>query len=372
VIDTLSKFFSQNDIQGSIFIENGAVRFAKEAQWLSGTFIKLGQVKLYSVGSYENQQHDVVFHNNKIMMTGCLLHYLSVSGNKSHLRASLTRWIGNEIQYWVKGSLTLSESDMMGVGWQCDNVGLPFSFRSITFSGNGNPFGLDVQAEADFPLVVEECDFSDYAVGIMQSGGLLKMSCSQFSQLSDGMVLLNGTSLIMNDGAGNNAFDDNDRHIVFNEVTAPGFSNGGNWFGTANQYAIYGLLQVSDTDTFLDWSGNDWSGSSVYVESYLQSEPNDLFVNAIDFSPMQTFLRCHSSDGDVKLRPLALIAEDSLNEFEGTQRYTVYDAKGQLLVYNWDEFEFKKWLAQDRVVAGLYVVLVQTTGKTQIKKWLIP
>ncbi len=372
VIDTLSKFFSQNDIQGSIFIENGAVRFAKEAQWFNGTFIKLGKVKLYSVGSYENQQQDVVFHNNKIMMTDCLLHYLSVSGNKSHLRASSTRWIGNEIQYWVKGSLTLSESDMMGVGWQCDNVGLPFSFRSITFSGNGNPFGLDVQAEADFPLVVEECDFSDYAVGIMQSGGLLKMSCSQFSQLSDGMVLLNGTSLIMNDGAGNNAFDDNDRHIVFNEVTAPGFSNGGNWFGTANQYAIYGLLQVSDTDTFLDWSGNDWSGSSVYVESYLQSEPNDLFVNAIDLSPMQTFLGCHSSDGDVKLRPMALIAEDSLNEFEGTQRYTVYDAKGQLLVYNWDEFEFKKWLAQDRVVAGLYVVLVQTTGKTQIKKWLIP
>ena len=186
------------------------------------------------------------------------------------------------------------------------------------------------------------------------------------------MVLLNGTSLIMNDGAGNNAFDDNDRHIVFNEVTAPGFSNGGNWFGTANQYAIYGLLQVSDSDTFMDWSGNDWSGSSVYVESYLQSEPNDLFVNAIDLSPMQTFLGCHSSDGDVKLRPMALIAEDSLNEFEGTQRYTVYDAKGQLLVYNLDEFEFKKWLAQDRVVAGLYVVLVQTTGKTQIKKWHIP
>ncbi len=372
VIDTLSKFFSQNDIQGAIFIRNGAVRFEKEAQWINGTFIKLEKVKLYSVGSYENQQQDVVFQNNKVLMSSCLWHHLSARGNKSHLRASSTRWIGNEVQHWVKGSLTVSESDMLGVGWKCDNVGLPFSFRSITFSGNGNPKGLEVVGDSNAPLVVEECNFSDYAVGIFQNGGVLKMSCSQFSQLSDGVILLNGTSLNMNDGAGSNAFDDNDRHIVFNEVFYPGILNGGNWFGLANQYAIYGLLIVPTSDAVMDWSGNDWSGTAIYVESYLQSEPNELSVNAIQLAPMQTFHPCHELGGDVKLMPIDSNSEVPAGSIDENHTYTVYDTKGQQLIRGSNDLEYKKWFDQNTLASGLYLVLIQTTYKTYVEKLLIP
>lgn len=371
-IETMSNFFSHNDFQGSVFIENGAVRFEKDAQWRNQTLLKLEKVKLYAVGSYENQQFDVVFQNNKILMTGCIWHHLSVCGSKSHLRSNGTRWIGNEIQQWVKGSLTITESDMIGVGWECESVDLPFSFRSVTFSGNGNPFGMRVLGLETAPLVIEECDFSDYELGLSQSGGVLKVACSRFGQLSDAMLLLNGTLLIMNDGAGGNAFENNSRHIVFNEVSSPGLINGGNWFGSANQFAIYGLLTVPSPGAIMDWSGNDWLGNTVYVESYFQSEPNELSVNAIALAPMQPFQSCKKESGDVKLKPIVSSAQPFFGDVQDMARYAIYDARGQLLVSNLDDLEYKEWCSKDGVASGLYIVLVEASNKIQVEKLLIP
>ena len=371
-IDTMSIFFSHNDFQGSVFIENGAVRFEKDAQWRNQTLVKLENVKLYAVGSDENEQFDVVFQNNKIMMTSCIWHHLSVCGSKSHLRSSGTRWIGNEIQQWVKGSLTITESDMIGVGWECEFVDLPFSFRNVTFSGNGNPFGMRVFGLNTAPLVIEECDFSDYELGLSQSGGVLKVACSRFGQLSDAMLLLNGTRLIMNDGAGGNAFENNNRHIVFNEVSSPGLLNGGNWFGSSTQFAIYGLLTVSSPGAIMDWSGNDWLGNTVYVESYFQSEPNELSVNAIELAPMQPFQSCHVVGEDVKSKPTASSAQVIFEDEQDMARYAVYDARGQLLVRDLDELAYKEWCSKDGVASGLYIVLVEASNKIQVEKLLIP
>jgi hypothetical protein len=329
-------------------------------------------VKLYAVGSDENEQFDVVFQNNKIMMTSCIWHHLSVCGSKSHLRSSGTRWIGNEIQQWVKGSLTITESDMIGVGWECEFVDLPFSFRNVTFSGNGNPFGMRVFGLNTAPLVIEECDFSDYELGLSQSGGVLKVACSRFGQLSDAMLLLNGTRLIMNDGAGGNAFENNNRHIVFNEVSSPGLLNGGNWFGSSTQFAIYGLLTVSSPGAIMDWSGNDWLGNTVYVESYFQSEPNELSVNAIELAPMQPFQSCQVVGEDVKLKPTASSAQVIFEDEQDMARYAVYDARGQLLVRDLDELAYKEWCSKDGVASGLYIVLVEASNKIQVEKLLIP
>jgi hypothetical protein len=371
-IDSMSNFFSQNDYQGSVFIENGAVRFEKDAQWFNQTLVKLEKAKLYAVGSYENEQCDVVFQNNKVMMTGCIWHHLSVCGLKSHLRSNTTRWIGNEIQQWVKGSLTITESDMIGVGWECEFVELPFSFRNVTFSGNGNPFGMRVIGLNNAPLVIEECDFSDYDLGLFQSGGELKVACSRFSQLSDAMVLLNGTSLIMNNGAGRNAFQDNNRHIVFNEVSSPGLFNGGNWFGSANQYAIYGLLTVPISGAIMDWSGNDWLGNMIYVESYFQPEPNELSVNAIALAPTQPFESCKKESGDVKLNLTESNTQGIFGDAQEIAKFAVYDARGQLLIRDLDALQFREWRSKDGVASGFYIVLLEERNKIQVEKLLIP
>jgi hypothetical protein len=261
---------------------------------------------------------------------------------------------------------------MIGVGWECESVDLPFSFRSVTFSGNGNPFGMRVLGLETAPLVIEECDFSDYELGLSQSGGVLKVACSRFGQLSDAMLLLNGTLLIMNDGAGGNAFENNNRHIVFNEVSSPSLINGGNWFGSANDFAIYGLLTVPTPGAIMDWSGNDWLGNAVYVESYFQSEPNELSVNAIAMAPMQPFQPCKKESGYVKLKPTVSSAQPFFGDVQDIATYAVYDVRGQLLVRDLDDLEYKEWCSKDGVASGLYIVLVEGSSKKQVEKLLIP
>ncbi len=371
-IDSASKFFSHNDFQGAIFIKNGAFRFENGSQWYCQALLDMDRVKLYSVGAYENQQIDVVFQNNRIMMSGCLWYHLSVCGIKSHLRCIASKWVGNEIQDWLMGSLTISESDMLGVGWRCEAVGLPFSYRSVTFSGNGSPIGLKVKGLVNAPLSVEDCDFSDYEIGIEQSGGALKMACSRLSHLFDGMVLINGVQLTMNNGAGSNAFDNNDYHIVFNEVSPPDLLNGGNWFGLANQHAIHGLIAIPFAATTMNWSGNEWFGCSVHVESYVQTDPNQLYFNALEFEPSQPFSNCKSMDSGVKSLKTESIVALEMDEVDENAIYDIYNLNGQRIEDNLNLLEYRRWLSQDAVAAGLYVVMVQTGNEIITEKVLFP
>ena len=132
-LDTMANFISQSDFQGSIFIQSGTVRFENNAKWRNQTMTRLEKVRLLSAGAFENNENDIVFENNKILMQDCIVHHLSMSGNQSHLRANQCRWVGNERQRWSKGSLTVNTSDVIGNGWLCQEVGLPFAFRQVTF-----------------------------------------------------------------------------------------------------------------------------------------------------------------------------------------------------------------------------------------------
>jgi len=122
----------------------------------------------------------------------------------------------------------------------------------------------------------------------------------------------------------------------------------------------------------MDWSGNDWLSNTVYVESYIQSEPNDLSVNAIALAPMQPFQSCKKESGDAKLKPKASFAQVIFEDEQDKARYAVYDARGQLLVRDLDELAYKEWCSKDGVASGLYIVLVEASNKIQVEKLLIP
>jgi hypothetical protein len=122
----------------------------------------------------------------------------------------------------------------------------------------------------------------------------------------------------------------------------------------------------------MDWSGNDWLGNTVYVESYFQSQPNELSVNAIALEPMQPFQSCHELGEDVKSKPTASPAQVILRGEQDIARYAVYDARGQLLVRDLDELAYKEWCSKDSVASGLYIVLIEASNKIQVEKLLIP
>jgi hypothetical protein len=359
---------SLNDNQAGMRFSSGAIQFGHNARWLNGTLLKLGEIKLYSFGAYEDLQTDVVFQGNKILIEGCIWHHVSASGFKSDLRANATRWIGNENQHWTKGSLAVSYSDMLGVGWECDEVGKPLSFRSVTFSGNGNPFGIKAQGLSDSPLLVEECQFSDYKQGINQENGDLRVACSKFTQLKDGIDVAQNAVLLMGQSEGRNYFDQNDRHIVLNEVTAPDIQNGYNWFGSFGEYSVFGLLSLPTNSGVLDWSGNEWNGNEVYIQAYEQAEPNDIALAQIQFEPMLSDVSCQS----IEANPKSIAGTIDLRGQGGDGLYHIYDSMGKMINHNQSRTQFEGWLAQAHLSSGVYLVVIQSKGRTFTNRLMIP
>ena len=367
-IDSDCMLYSENDAQGGIHCSRGAIQFGYKARWLNGTMLKLAAMKLYSLGAYEDFQVDVVFQGNKILMDNCVMHHVSASGFKSHLRANATRWVGNENQHWDRGSLAVSHSDMLGVGWECDKVGTPLSFRSVTFSGNGNPFGIKAQGLSNAPLLIEECQFSDYEQGINQINGELRIACSKFTQLMDGIDIAQDALLRMSQSEGRNYFDQNNRHIVLNEVTAPLIKNGYNWFGAFGEYSVFGLLSLPDNSGVLDWSGNEWNANEVYIQTYEQSEPNDIALAEIQFEPMQSDVSCQS----IGANPKNIAGTIDLKGQGGDVLYHVYDSMGKMIKRNQSRTQFEFWLDQPDVSGGMYLIVIQSTGKIFTERLVIP
>ncbi len=367
-IDSGCMLYSENDAQAGIHCTSGAIQFGYKARWLNGTMLKLAEMKLYSLGAYEDLQVDVVFQGNKILMDNCIMHHVSASGFKSHLRANSTRWIGNENQQWVRGSLAVSQSDMLGVGWECDEVGIPLSFRSVTFSGNGNAFGIKAQGLSNAPMLIEECQFSDYEQGINQLNGELRVACSKFTQLMDGIDIAQDALLRMSQSEGRNYFDQNNRHIVLNEVTEPLIKNGYNWFGAFGEYSVFGLLSLPDNSDVLDWSGNEWNANEVYIQTYEQTEPNDLALAEIQFEPMLSDISCQLTEGNPK--SIAGTIESSLQSGDGL--YQVYDSMGKMINNNQSKTQFEFWLDHPDVSSGMYLIVIQSKGKIFTERLMIP
>jgi hypothetical protein len=371
-LDTSSVFYSMNDANAAISIQNGAVQFMAHATWNTGCFVQMNKVKLYSLGAYENEQNDVVFENNKVLMQACLWHHLSFKGDQAHLRASQTRCMGNEVLNWKKGSLTVNESDMLGVGWVCQSIGLPFSFHGVTFSGNGNGFGLEVTALDNVPLIIESCDFSDYQTGIKQTGGALKIACSRFEQLSSGVDIENGVQLTMNEGAGKSAFLNNGRHLVMNEVPAPALVKGGNWFGASEEYSVAGLLALDPSEMMLDWSGNQWDTQQYYVETYFNNAPNDLYLNPLQLEPMMAFQPCGGQSSDYKLAAMGIDMPMAITDESANARYSLYDLSGRILGKDLTYHQYISWRVSPSAASGVYILTEKQGEEIQIEKVMIP
>lgn len=371
-LDTMANFISQSDFQGSIFIQSGTVRFENNAKWRNQTMTRLEKVRLLSAGAFENNENDIVFENNKILMQDCIVHHLSMSGNQSHLRANQCRWVGNERQRWSKGSLTVNTSDVIGNGWLCQEVGLPFAYRQVTFSGNGNPMGLEVFAFNNAPLVIEECSLSDYETGILQSGGELKVACSVFSQNGIAIEVLGGAFLKLNDGAGGNVFEDNDIHLFINEAIAPGIFNGGNQFGSVGEMSVLGLISMSSPLEILDWSGNEWISNNFILETYPAADPNEVQLGIVQWEPEIPFVACFEGQSDTKTRPIPPIVDVNHDALSTATGFDVYDALGHLLVTDCGVLEYNKWILNAQLVTGIYFVLIHSEVNTQSIKVFIP
>ncbi len=371
-IDSASVFYSNNDANAAINVERGAIQFAFNANWTSGTLLKLNQVKLYALGGIDNGSSDVVLKNNRVLVENCIWQHLSVFGEQSHLRAFQSRWVGNEVQNWKNGSLSMNESDMIGVGWICKSVGLPFAFRGVSFSGNGNAFGLEVTGLELAPLVVENCNFSDYQSGIRQTGGVLKIGCSRFEQLSTGVDVWSGVKLTMNDGAGKNTFEENDHHLVLNEVPSPALAQGGNNFGFSEEYPVFGLLALAPTENMLDWSGNQWESEDLFVESYFAPEPNNVSLNLIQLEPTMAFQDCEGHLAENKNRMAAANVPMVEVDFTRPGLMDVYDLSGRELARNLTAEQLEEWKTNFVFASGVYIVVERNNESIWVQKWVMP
>ncbi len=361
--------FTENDEEGGILIKNGAVELGHNANWLNATRTVMQKVKLLSYGAYENNQSDVVFKNNKVQLEDCIWNHISLHGIKSHLRANNTKWIGNESQIWQNGSMTVTQSDMIGVGWDCEDVNSPFAFRNVTFSGNGNPFGIKAEGLIDAPMIVEECHFSDYQQGIIQSSGVLRISCSKFTALMDGIDVSHSAILKMGPMEGRNYFDQNNRHIVLNEVLTPELKDGKNWFGGFEEFAVFGLVEISNSSESVDWSGNEWDSSWVYLQSYQQGFPDQLSMTNIQFEPMQSDVLCILTDGTpkgIKRTTMDLTVPSRLNGI------TVYDCSGRIVFSDLNGDPKNGLLDLANLASGVYFVQFHTDGLKQTQRFFIP
>jgi hypothetical protein len=87
---------------------------------------------------------------------------------------------------------------------------------------------------------------------------------------------------------------------------------------------------------------------------------------------MQPFQPCKKESGYVKLKPTVSSAQPFFGDVQDIATYAVYDVRGQLLVRDLDDLEYKEWCSKDGVASGLYIVLVEGSSKKQVEKLLIP
>jgi hypothetical protein len=61
-----------------------------------------------------------------------------------------------------------------------------------------------------------------------------------------------------------------------------------------------------------------------------------------------------------------------MDEVDENAIYDIYNLNGQRIEDNLNLLEYRRWLSQDAVAAGLYVVMVQTGNEIITEKVLFP
>ncbi len=134
------------------------------------------------------------------------------------------------------------------------------SLSNVILTGEGNSLGI--HHSGTDTLIVSKVQISDYISGIIKQQGVVKVKCTELSQLVKGMHLMMGAKAILNNDFGQNEFINNDLHIWMEDSPAPQLLNGGNYFSwaTGGPY-VSGSCSVFN-EYAIDWSGNQWQPAS--------------------------------------------------------------------------------------------------------------
>jgi hypothetical protein len=185
----------------------------------------------------------------------------------------------------------------------------------------------------------------------------------------DGIDVSHSAILKMGPMEGRNYFDQNNRHIVLNEVLTPELKDGKNWFGGFEEFAVFGLVEISNSSESVDWSGNEWDSSWVYLQSYQQGFPDQLSMTNIQFEPMQSDVLCILTDGTpkgIKRTTMDLTVPSRLNGI------TVYDCSGRIVFSDLNGDPKNGLLDLANLASGVYFVQFHTDGLKQTQRFFIP
>ena len=283
VANTLHHMVFRN---GLVVIENNAT-FQTQTDWTCN------RVHFYSMNAM-NEGYDLITQYN-----GVDFYHVQMDNVKWHSR-SYDVFLSNVVSesnrdWWVEnGKWEHWTGEILGHGILFENMQGETLFDNVILTGEGASHALHHTGEQT--LTLDNVRMSDYITGVIKSYGTLRISCSEFGQLHLGTLLQANALLMANEGWGNNAWLNNDQHLMFDSAAVPNIQGGGNLFSWAlsGPYAT-GTLVGSDFSNGLNWSGNEWVAASFTGNTLITAAENGNIV-PVNYLPSQSFLDCTENE----------------------------------------------------------------------------